>query len=256
MGTVWMARHGTGWGRVAPSSRGCVGDGDSVGCNRGHAWVAGRANIEASAKDMNAGTGMYDTFCNEIDTEKANFVPSISSVYNPDPASFKVRLAATSVVTWLITMAEFVTKTILTSMHSAWVTLLSGGQGSTVTIVTQSLTTGTLSEICHLYVQNGKTIQNAQMSVNRKLCDSITDNLCIDNKITFSYQLKAQGSLGSSVVHAASSTVTTPPLQLQCLLPLHEEVVPPSSMVNAVVKDVLDLRFALAAPCVPWCRVL
>ncbi|KAF8574305.1 hypothetical protein K439DRAFT_1624425 [Ramaria rubella] len=97
----------------------------------GTAWGGGGcANVKASAKDTNAGTGMYDTFCNEIDTEKANFVPSISSVYNPDPASFKVRLAAMSVVAQLTTMAEFVAKTIATSMHSAWATLLSGGQGS------------------------------------------------------------------------------------------------------------------------------
>ncbi|KAF8576657.1 glycoside hydrolase family 7 protein, partial [Ramaria rubella] len=80
---------------------------------------------------------------------------------------------------------------------------------STVTIVTQFLTinnttTGTLSEICRLYVQNNKTIQNAQMSLDKKLCDSITDTLCTDKKTIFSNQLKAQGSLatiGSSVVH-------------------------------------------------------
>jgi cellulose 1,4-beta-cellobiosidase len=59
------------------------------------------------------------------------------------------------------------------------------------TVVTQFLTndnttTGTLSEIRRLYVQDGKVIQNSKVNIpGMAVTDSITDNFCAAQKTTF-----------------------------------------------------------------------
>jgi len=71
------------------------------------------------------------------------------------------------------------------------------GEGKTVdtskkfTVVTQFLTnnnstTGTLSEIRRLYVQNGQVFQNSKVNIpGMTAYDSITDQFCSDQKTTF-----------------------------------------------------------------------
>ncbi|KIJ37524.1 glycoside hydrolase family 7 protein, partial [Sphaerobolus stellatus SS14] len=59
------------------------------------------------------------------------------------------------------------------------------------TVVTQFLTsdnttTGTLSEIRRLYVQNGQVIQNSKVNIpGMTAYDSITEDFCTDQKTTF-----------------------------------------------------------------------
>ncbi|KAF8582642.1 carbohydrate-binding module family 1 protein [Ramaria rubella] len=181
-------------------------------CPQDIKFINGEANVEgwtASANDANAGTGMYGTCCNEMDIWEAN---SVSSAYTPHPCSVQGQTRCSGDECGGTADryggvcdpdgCDF------NAYRLGDTTFYGKGQtvdtSSTFTVVTQFLTsdnttTGTLSEIRRLYVQNGKTIQNAQISVNGKSYDSITDNFCTDEKTAFGDQMsfEAQGSLAA-----------------------------------------------------------
>ncbi|KAF8581992.1 carbohydrate-binding module family 1 protein [Ramaria rubella] len=181
-------------------------------CPQDIKFINGEANVEGwtpSTNDPNAGTGMYGTCCNEMDIWEAN---SVSSAYTPHPCSVQGQTQCSGTECGGTTDryggvcdpdgCDF--NAYRLGDTSYYGTGLTVDTSSTFTVVTQFLTsdnttTGALSEIRRLYVQNGKVIQNAQITVNSKSYDSITDDFCTDEKTAFGDQMsfEAQGGLGN-----------------------------------------------------------
>ncbi|KAJ7136673.1 glycosyl hydrolase family 7-domain-containing protein [Mycena epipterygia] len=133
-------------------------------------------NWTSDATDPNSGTGMYGTCCNEMDIWEANmnaeaYTPhpcSVDGVCDKDGCDFN---------SWRMGDQTFL------------------GPGMTVdttqpiTVVTQFITadnttTGTLSEIRRIYVQNGKVIQNSNTNLAgiSPAVNSISDSFCTAQK--------------------------------------------------------------------------
>jgi len=161
-----------------------------------------------SPNDPNAGTGNYGTCCNEMDIWEAN---SVSSAYTPHPCSVQGQTRCTGDDCGGTTDryggvcdpdgCDF------NSYRMGDTTFYGPGMtvdtSSPFTVVTQFLTsdnttTGTLSEIRRLYVQNGVVIQNSKVNIpGMTAYDSITDDFCTDQKTTFgdTNSFAAQGGL-------------------------------------------------------------
>ncbi|KAF8590253.1 glycoside hydrolase family 7 protein [Ramaria rubella] len=181
-------------------------------CPQDIKFINGQANAVGwapSPNDTNAGTGQYGTCCNEMDIWEAN---SVSTAYTPHPCSVQGQTRCTG------------TACGGTANRYGSVCDPDGcdfnsyrlgdktfyGKGMTVdtsskfTVVTQFLTadnttTGALSEIRRLYVQNGKVIQNTAITVNGNSYDSITTQFCADEKAAFgdTTSFQTQGGLAN-----------------------------------------------------------
>ncbi|RDX51039.1 glycoside hydrolase family 7 protein [Polyporus arcularius HHB13444] len=162
-------------------------------------FINGQANIEGwtgSPSDPNAGSGQFGTCCNEMDIWEANqngaaFTPHVCSVNG------QTRCSGTECGDGDERYEGICDKDgcDFNSWRMGDHTFL--GPGLTVdtrskfTVVTQFLTnnnqtTGTLSEIRRLYVQNGKVIANSKTNIpGMAAFDSVTDAFCDAQKTVF-----------------------------------------------------------------------
>ncbi|KAI0756276.1 glycosyl hydrolase family 7-domain-containing protein [Daedaleopsis nitida] len=162
-------------------------------------FINGEGNVEdwePSPNDSNAGTGKYGACCNEMDIWEAN---SQGAAYTPHVCSVagQVRCEGNDCGDGDNRYGGICDKDgcDFNSWRMGDQTFL--GTGKTVdtsqkfTVVTQFLTSnnstsGTLSEIRRLYVQNGKVIANSKTNVSGlSAYDSVTDDFCNKQKVAF-----------------------------------------------------------------------
>ncbi|KAL5492775.1 CBH1_5 [Sanghuangporus weigelae] len=162
-------------------------------------FINGEANVEgwaASASDPNAGSGTFGSCCNEMDVWEAN---SMAAAVTPHVCSVQsqTRCSGTQCGDGDERYEGICDKDgcDFNSFRMGDKTFL--GPGMTVdtrskfTVVTQFLTadnttTGPLSEIRRLYVQNGRVIQNSKVNIpGMAAYDSITDEFCNAQKEAF-----------------------------------------------------------------------
>ncbi|KAI0674559.1 cellobiohydrolaseI [Trametes maxima] len=168
-------------------------------CPQDIKFINGEANIqgwEGSPTDPNAGSGQFGTCCNEMDVWEANmngaaFTPHVCSVQS------QTRCEGTECGDGDERYDGICDKDgcDFNSFRMGDQTFL--GPGKTVntnqkfTVVTQFLTnnnqtSGTLSEIRRLYVQNGQVIANSKTNIpGLDTFDSITDEFCNAQKQVF-----------------------------------------------------------------------
>ncbi|KAI0375167.1 cellobiohydrolaseI [Pilatotrama ljubarskyi] len=168
-------------------------------CPQDIKFINGQANIlgwEGSPSDPNAGSGQFGTCCNEMDVWEANkngaaFTPHVCSVQG------QTRCQGTQCGDGDERYEGICDKDgcDFNSFRMGDQTFL--GPGKTVdtnqkfTVVTQFLTnnnqtSGQLSEIRRLYVQNGKVIANSKTNIpGLPTFDSITDSFCNAQKQVF-----------------------------------------------------------------------
>ncbi|TFK39660.1 cellobiohydrolase I-II [Crucibulum laeve] len=168
-------------------------------CPRDIKFIGGEANVQGwapSPNDVNAGTGGYGACCNEMDIWEAN---SIAAAYTPHPCTVSGlnRCSGTACGgtdnrygsvcdpdgcdfnSYRMGDTSFYGKGLKVDTSKKF------------TVVTQFLTsnnstTGTLSEIRRLYVQNGKVIQNSKVNIPGMTAgDSITSAFCSSQKTAF-----------------------------------------------------------------------
>lgn len=164
-------------------------------------WM--QANVEGwtpSSNDKNAGTGTYGSCCTEMDIWEAN---SISTAYTPHPCtgSGQQRCTGTACGDGDDRYAssaicdkdgcDFNSYRLGNKTFYGPDTSFNLDTKSKMTVVTQFITadgtsTGTLSEIRRIYVQNGKVFQNTKVEVpGVKEYTSISDQMCTDVKTVF-----------------------------------------------------------------------
>ncbi|KAF5351244.1 hypothetical protein D9756_008443 [Leucocoprinus leucothites] len=185
-------------------------------CPRDIKFINGEANVEGwsgSDSDANAGTGSWGACCSELDVWEAN---SISTAYTPHPCTSTgiSRCEGTSCGT------DDRYATVCDPDGCDFNSFRMGdksfyGPGMTVdtkrkfTVVTQFITdnnssTGTLSEIRRLYVQDGKVIQNSKVNVpGMDAYDSVTGAYCDAQKNVFEDTKQFQAKGGMSGMSAA-----------------------------------------------------
>ncbi|KAF8887099.1 cellobiohydrolase I-I [Infundibulicybe gibba] len=167
-------------------------------CPRDIKFINGESNSvgwSGSPNDMNAGTGKYGSCCNEMDIWEAN---SVSAAYTPHPCTVSGQTRCTGDDCAITSRYSGVCDPDGCDFNSYRMGDTSFyGKGLTVdtsskfTVVTQFLTsnnstTGTLSEIRRLYVQNGKVIQNSKVNIpGMPTGDSVTDSFCAAQKSAF-----------------------------------------------------------------------
>ncbi|KAJ3563984.1 hypothetical protein NP233_g8592 [Leucocoprinus birnbaumii] len=167
-------------------------------CPRDIKFINGEANVEGwtpSPSDANAGTGNYGTCCDEMDVWEAN---SVSAAYTPHPCTVNGQTrcegedcAINSRYDGLCDPDGCDFNSFRMGDQSFYGKGMTVDTSSKFTVVTQFLTsdnstTGTLSEIRRLYVQNGKVIQNSKVNVSGMTAyDSITSQYCTDQKTAF-----------------------------------------------------------------------
>ncbi|KAL0572161.1 hypothetical protein V5O48_009808 [Marasmius crinis-equi] len=164
-------------------------------------FIGGQANVagwEPSDSDQNAGTGDMGACCNEMDIWEAN---NNAAAYTPHVCQ------GTSVGQTVCTGTDCgdgderydgicdKDGCDFNSFRMGDKTFLGPGMtvdtNSKITVVTQFVTSdnstsGTLSEIRRLYVQNGQVIQNSQTNVpGMDSFDSVTDAFCNAQKTAF-----------------------------------------------------------------------
>ncbi len=136
-----------------------------------------QANVqgwEASSTDPNAGTGTMGTCCSEMDVWEAN---SQSAAYTPHPCTdigqtecTGTQCSAANTTAGICDQAGCDFNSFRMGDTSFYGPGLTVDTNSKFTVVTQFLTsdnttTGTLSEIRRLYVQNGVVIPNSQTNI-------------------------------------------------------------------------------------------
>lgn len=161
--------------------------------NNLHPIQANVAGWTGDANSANSGTGAMGACCNEMDVWEAN---SMAAAFTPHPCSADGLAACTGDAcsggtTGICDPAGCDFNSFRMGDTSFY------GPGKTVdttkpfTVVTQFLTndnttTGTLSEIRRLYVQNGNVIQNSKVNIpGMDAFDSITDEFCTEQKSVF-----------------------------------------------------------------------
>ncbi|PSR70566.1 hypothetical protein PHLCEN_2v13605, partial [Hermanssonia centrifuga] len=171
-------------------------------CPQDIKFINGEANVEGwagSSTDPNAGTGSYGTCCSEMDIWEAN---NDAAAFTPHPCSVTSQTRCTGTDCGAgddrydgVCDADGCD---FNSFRLGNTTFL--GKGMTVdtsskfTVVTQFITadgtsTGALSEIRRLYVQNGKVIQNSNVNIpGIDAVNSISTNFCSEQKTTFGDQ--------------------------------------------------------------------
>ncbi|KAH8099882.1 glycoside hydrolase [Cristinia sonorae] len=165
-------------------------------CPRDLKFINGKANVEGWTPDSNSansGKGNTGACCSEMDIWEAN---SMATAYTPHPCK------STGLAPCTGADCQGGTTGICDPAGCDFNSFRMGdqtfyGAGRTVdssrpfTIVTQFLTntnstSGTLSEIRRLYVQDGKVIQNSKVNVpGMDALDSITDKFCTQQKTAF-----------------------------------------------------------------------
>ena len=152
--------------------------------------------VDWTGSSTNSGTGSYGSCCNEMDLWEAN---SISTAYTPHPCDPPGEYRCTGDECGYPSRYSGLCDPDGCDFNSYRMGETSFyGPGGTVdtsskfTIVTQFITddgtsSGTLSEIRRLYVQNGQVIQNSHVNIPGMSSDydSITENYCTDQKTTF-----------------------------------------------------------------------
>ncbi|PIL31386.1 hypothetical protein GSI_06086 [Ganoderma sinense ZZ0214-1] len=162
-------------------------------------FINGEANVidwTPSSNDVNAGTGQYGTCCNEMDIWEANaygeaVTPHVCNVQG------QTRCSGTACGDGDNRYGGICDKDgcDFNSWRMGDQTFLGIGKtvdtSSKFTVVTQfhtsnNSTSGTLSEIRRLYVQNGKVIANSKTNIaGMSQYDSITDAFCNAQKTAF-----------------------------------------------------------------------
>ncbi|KAH9897786.1 cellobiohydrolaseI [Cubamyces lactineus] len=162
-------------------------------------FINGEANIlgwAPSPSDPNAGTGQYGTCCNEMDVWEAN---SMGAAVTPHVCSVQgqTRCSGNDCGDGDNRYGGICDKDgcDFNSWRMGDQTFLGPGKtvntNSKFTVVTQFLTnnnqtSGQLSEIRRLYVQNGKVIANSKTNIpGMSAYDSITDSFCNAQKQAF-----------------------------------------------------------------------
>jgi len=191
-------------------------------CPRDIKFINGQANVEGwapSPNDTNAGTGNYGSCCNEMDVWEAN---SVSAAYTPHPCTVNGQTRCSGEDCAITSRYDGVCDPDgcdFNSFRMGDQTFYGAGKtvdtSSKFTVVTQFLTdnnstSGTLSEIRRLYVQNGKVIQNSQTSIpGMATFDSITDDFCTAQKTAFgdTNSFSAHGGLGGMSTAMAQGMV-------------------------------------------------
>ncbi|TFK32601.1 cellobiohydrolase I [Crucibulum laeve] len=167
-------------------------------CPRDIKFIAGEANSAGwtpASNDANAGTGNYGACCNEMDVWEAN---SVAAAYTPHPCTVSGLSRCSGTACGTNSRYDTVCDPDGCDFNSYRMGDTSFyGKGLTVdtsqkfTVVTQFLTnnnssSGTLSEIRRLYVQNGKVIQNSKVNIpGMSAYDSITTDFCSAQKTAF-----------------------------------------------------------------------
>jgi len=164
-------------------------------CPRDLKFINGVANVVGwNGTSTNSGTGNFGSCCNEMDIWEAN---SISAAYTPHPCTVTGQTECTGTACGTTSRYGSACDPDGCDFNS----YRQGntgfyGPGKTVdttkpfTIVTQFLTsdntsTGTLTEIRRLYVQNGVVIQNSQSTIAGVTGNSITTAYCDAQKTVF-----------------------------------------------------------------------
>ncbi|EJD00590.1 cellobiohydrolaseI [Fomitiporia mediterranea MF3/22] len=168
-------------------------------CPQDIKFINGEANVEGwepSASDPNAGTGQFGTCCNEMDVWEAN---SMGAAVTPHVCTVQgqTRCEGTDCGAGDDRYDGVCDKDgcDFNSFRMGDQTFLGPGMtvdtSQKITVVTQFLTadnttTGQLSEIRRIYVQNGKVIQNSNVNIpGIPAGNSITDDFCNAQKTTF-----------------------------------------------------------------------
>jgi len=180
-------------------------------CPRDIKFINGQANVVGwapSPNDTNAGTGQYGSCCGEMDIWEAN---SMSAAYTPHPCTVTEQTRCQGEDCAITSRYDGVCdpdgcdfnsfRMGVTDFYGAGMTV---DTGSKFTVVTQFLTStnsssGTLSEIRRLYVQNGQVIQNSNTMISgMDTFDSITEDFCDAQKAAFGDQTSFQDHGGIS----------------------------------------------------------
>ncbi|KAF7977022.1 hypothetical protein HWV62_4972 [Athelia sp. TMB] len=164
-------------------------------CPRDLKFINGVANIvDWNATSTNSGTGSLGSCCNEMDIWEAN---SISAAYTPHPCTVTGQTECTGAACGSPSRYSGVCDPDGCDFNSYRMGNTGFyGPGLTVdttkpfTVVTQFITsdntsTGTLSAIRRLYVQNGVVIQNSESTVSGVSGNSITQAFCDAQKTAF-----------------------------------------------------------------------
>ncbi|KAF8652625.1 hypothetical protein AX16_004286 [Volvariella volvacea WC 439] len=189
-------------------------------CPRDIKFINGEANVAGwvgSPNDTNAGTGNWGACCNEMDIWEAN---SISAAYTPHPCTVQglSRCSGTACGTndRYGTVCDPDGCDFNSYRMGDKTYYGPGGTGvdtrSKFTVVTQFLTnnnssSGTLSEIRRLYVQNGQVVQNSKVNIpGMSAYDSITGAFCDAQKTAFGDTRSFQNKGGMSAMGQALGT--------------------------------------------------
>ncbi|KAF9442054.1 glycoside hydrolase family 7 protein [Macrolepiota fuliginosa MF-IS2] len=182
-------------------------------CPRDIKFINGEANVEGwegSDNDANAGTGNWGACCGEMDVWEAN---SVSAAYTPHPctASGLTRCEGStcSVTDRYATVCDpdgcdF--NSFRMGDKSFYGKGLTVDTSSKFTVVTQFLTSdnstsGSLSEIRRLYVQNSKVIANSKTAVSgMDAFDSVSADFCDAQKAAFGDTTSFQDKGGISAM--------------------------------------------------------
>ncbi|KAJ7681851.1 cellulase [Mycena polygramma] len=162
-------------------------------CPHDMKFIGGVANIvnwTGAATDPNSGTGSFGTCCNEMDIWEAN---KQAAAYTPHVCSSNGKCSGVDCGDGDDRYNGICDKDgcDFNSYRMGDQTFLGPGKtvdtSSKFTVVTQFIaTSGTLSEIRRIYVQNGKVIQNSNTNVaGIPAGNSITDSFCNAQKTTF-----------------------------------------------------------------------
>ncbi|TEB34733.1 cellobiohydrolase I-II [Coprinellus micaceus] len=171
-------------------------------CPRDIKYIDGEANVagwQPSSNDTNAGTGNYGTCCSEMDIWEAN---SIATAYTPHPCKTTNDGGQQRCTGQQCNVPDRYGGLCdpdgcdFNSFRMGEKNFY--GPGMTIdtkkkmTVVTQFITnnnstSGTLTEIRRVYVQDGKVVQNSKTNFPGLLSpyDSITDKFCDDQKKVF-----------------------------------------------------------------------
>ncbi|KAJ5297303.1 hypothetical protein PENANT_c005G02315 [Penicillium antarcticum] len=169
-------------------------------CPRDLKFIDGAANVEGwepSSNDVNAGTGKYGSCCAEMDIWEAN---SISNAVTPHPCDTPTQVKCEGDACGGTYSAERYAGTCdpdgcdfnpyRMGNQSFYGPSKIVDTTSPFTVVTQFITndgtsSGTLSEIKRLYVQNGKVISQSSSTISGVTGNSITDSFCSAQKTAF-----------------------------------------------------------------------
>ncbi|THG93016.1 hypothetical protein EW026_g8093, partial [Hermanssonia centrifuga] len=185
-------------------------------------FINGEANIlgwTGSDNDPNSGTGQYGTCCSEMDIWEAN---NNAAAYTPHPCSVSGQTRCSGTDCGDDATGNRYSGVCdkdgcdFNSFRMGDQAFL--GKGMTVdtsskfTVVTQFITadntsTGALTEIRRLYIQNGNVVQNSKVNIpGIDAVNSITDNFCKQQKTAFGDQNYFATKGGLSAVGKALQT--------------------------------------------------